>query len=291
MGYASEMSSDEASSAQADSNAVVDQTFILSAPTPARQPRMRMSQSSHNVGSFDGQWRNFDAHDGVADAACPSMSYREYLQSRGSEVLQLTCCPKRTNDKCSPRSASPSVPEALWQPSAPSTAAPHISGWNVPADNSCWPKNTHKSHCSKHALPLSLDCSQHGHMEPLVHLDHAQIMSDTPQMPPSINHSVSHQLLYSNNQQCSLQVGCPPACFIGHNAPIISNFTQQTLERAVTMPNLWSMCDGSPHSLDGTTVARSDKDLMVIAMPDALSLSNSEIVAQLQSAAPCVYED
>jgi len=68
--------------------------------------------------------------------------------------------------------------------------------------------------------------------------------------------------------------------------------SQQVLACAVTsMPNLWSMCDLGSHSLIGTRTERSDRDLMAIAMPDDFSLSNAEIVSQLKSVAPSMYED
>merc|ERR1712137_1017217 len=254
-----ETNSDDTSSAQTEGAALVDQALILNVSTPVRQPRMS------RVGRFDGQWPSFDVYDVAGDASCSPMSYREYLQSRGSEVLQLARS-KRAADMCSTRSVSPSVPEALRQQIAPSPTVPLILGWN--ADSSSWSTNTPTSDCSMHTSPSSLsDCSQ--------------------ATQPLIDHLASQQL-HGNNQQCSLQMGCEHSCFVGHNVPVTSDFTQQTLHRAVTMPNLWSMCDGSPHSPDGP---RTERDLMAIAMPDAFSLSSAEIVSQLKSAAPCTYED
>jgi len=261
-----EINSDETSSTQSESASVLDLARILNLPTPVRQARM-------------------------SPPPCSPVSYRKYLQSRGSEVLQLTCSPKQTGD-ISTRYASPFGPEALQQPTASSRAVPLTLGWN--ADSSSCSTSTPTSHCAMHISSPSLsDCCQSGQIQAvsLAHPGPMPVASDACQTQPLMNHSVSQQL-YASNQQYSLQRVCEPSsCFIGHNMPVISNVTKQVLARAVTMPNLWSMCDSSPHSLDGTRPVHSERDLMAIAMPDAFSLSNAEIVSQLKSAVPFTYED
>jgi len=122
---------------------------------------------------------------------------------------------------------------------------------------------------------------------PLAHPARSAFASDACQKQPLIHQSASQQF-YASNQQYSLQMVCEPPCFMGHNMPVVSH---QALARAVTMPNLWSMCDLGSHLLIGTRTECSDRDLMAIAMPDAFSLSNAEIVSQLKSAAPSMYED
>jgi len=83
---------------------------------------------------------------------------------------------------------------------------------------------------------------------------------------------------------------CQSARFL-EQMPAIPAFSEKSLTRSETLPNLWSVCD-SPRSLALASDAQSkDVNLMAIAMPDAFSLSRSEIAAQLRLAAPCTYED
>lgn len=226
----SEINSDETSSAQSEGAPILDLASILGMTTPVRTSQPPRSPRS----------------------------YKKYLQSRGSEVLQLTRSLKKTGDTCSTRSVSPT--------------------------------NTPTSSCGMHVSSPSLsDCSQPGQIQamPLVHPGRSSFASDACQKQPLIHHCASQQF-YASNQQYSLQMVCEPSSFMGHNMPVVS---QQALARAVTMPNLWSMCDLGSHLLIGTRTERSDRDLMAIAMPDAFSLSNAEIVSQLQSATPSMYED
>lgn len=154
--------------------------------------------------------------------------------------------------------------------------------------------STPTSHCAMHISSPSLsDCCQSGQIQTvsIAHPDPMPVASDACQTQPLMNHCVSQQL-YPSNQQYSLQRVCEPSSrCIGHNMPVISNVTDPVLARAVTMPNLWSLRDSSPHSLNGTRQVHSERDLMAIAMPDAFSLSKAEIVSQLKSAAPFTYED
>jgi len=256
-----EITSDETSSAQSEGAPVLDLASILNLPTPVR----------------------------TSQPARSPRSYKQYLQSRGSEVLQLTRSLKKTGDMCSTRSASPSSPEALHQPTALSPPVPFVLGWDE--DSSSWSTNTPRSSCGMHTSSPSLsDCGDIHAVVPLAHPGRTPLVSDACHKQPLIHHSASQQL-YASSQQYSLPMVCEPSCFIGHNMPVVSNFTQQALVCAATMPNLWSMCDSSSHSLIGTRTEPSDRDLMAIAMPDAFLLSNAEIVSQLKLAAPSIYED
>jgi len=203
----------------------------------------------------------------------------------GSEVLQFTCSPKQTSDTCSTRSASPSGPEALQQPTTPSRTVPPFAGWN--ADSSRWSTNTPTGQCAMHISSPSLSvCSQPEQVQaiPLAHHGCTPFAGYPCQTQPSMNHPASHQL-YGSNRQHPSQLVIEPSCSIGHNMPIISNFTTQQV------PNPWSMWDNSPLSPGGTRTVCSERGLLAIAMPYAFSLSNAEIVSQLKSAAPSTYED
>jgi len=73
--------------------------------------------------------------------------------------------------------------------------------------------------------------------------------------------------------------------------PAMPAFSEERLPRSETLPNLWSVCDSARPLALANGAQPKDVKLMAIAMPDAFSLSRSEIAAQLRLAAPCTYED
>jgi len=219
-------------------------------------------------------------------------SYRNYLRCRGSLSMKNTSFQKHAASPCSQANTSPahSMASVDSNTNTPSSArvstqmnvSPllHVTALNSAASQQVWqprgPKNT-DGQCilGQARIPASMpNCHQQAQTQsvPVVSPSQTAPLFNSLQLLPPV----------------ALE-RCQSAHFL-EQMPAMPSFSENMLSRSETLPNLWSVCSPRSFALAHDAQPR-DVNLMAIAMPDAFSLSRSEIAAQLRLAAPCTYED